>query len=55
MAVNILIPTALRNYAGGTDFMYCTATTPDGKIHVAGGQDSVFVSRSFGLNLLSSG
>ncbi len=31
----------VRNFAGGSDFMYSAATTPDGKIHIAGGQDSV--------------
>jgi WD40 repeat protein len=30
-----------RNYGGGTDFMYSAATTPDGKLHLGGGQDSV--------------
>ncbi len=31
----------VRSYAGGTDFMAAAATTPDGKIVVAGGLDSV--------------
>ena len=32
---------AVRSYAGGTDFMYGSAITPDGKIVIGGGQDSV--------------
>jgi len=30
-----------RSYSGGTDFMYACAATPDGKVIIAGGQDSV--------------
>ena len=31
----------VRNFGGGSDFMYSAATTPDGKIYIGGGQDSV--------------
>jgi len=31
----------VRDYGGGSDFMYAAAVTPDGKLLVAGGQDSV--------------
>ena len=30
-----------RSFSGGTDFMYTSDATPDGKIVIAGGQDSV--------------
>jgi WD40 repeat protein len=29
-----------RSFSGGTDFMYTSDATPDGKIVIAGGQDS---------------
>ncbi len=29
-----------RSYSGGTDYMYASAATPDGKVILAGGQDS---------------
>ncbi|HEY2841514.1 MAG TPA: c-type cytochrome domain-containing protein [Pirellulales bacterium] len=32
----------VRNYPGASDFMYSAAITPDGKLVVAGGQDSTF-------------
>jgi len=30
----------VRSFSGATDYLYSAATTPDGKIVVAGGQDS---------------
>jgi WD40 repeat protein len=30
-----------RNFGGGSDFMFSVAASPDGKLVVAGGQDSV--------------
>ena len=30
-----------RSFSGGTDFMYASAVTPDGKVVLGGGQDSV--------------
>ena len=32
---------SIRSLTGGADFMYSAAATPDGKVYVAGGQDSV--------------
>ena len=32
-----------RNFSGGGDFMYCTAVTPDGKLGIGGGQESVLI------------
>jgi WD40 repeat protein len=29
-----------RSFSGGTDYMYASAATPDGKVILAGGQDS---------------
>ena len=29
-----------RSFSGGTDFMYASAVTPDGKVILGGGQDS---------------
>ncbi len=31
----------VRNFAGGTDYLQCGAVTPEGRIVIAGGQDSV--------------
>ena len=31
----------VRDFGGGSDYMYAAAITPDGKFLVAGGQDSV--------------